>query len=469
MSIAVKPLCFVLMPFGTKPDANNRPIHFDAVYEAIIKPAVTDAGMECVRADEEKVGGIIHKPMFERLLVCDFAIADLTMANTNVYYELGVRHALRPHTTLLAAAKGSGLPFDLGPVRVQCRYTLDEHGNPALPEEDATELKNSLAARQGAKDSPVYEFLAALEQPKWDQKALSEAFKTWLDRAAELRQRLSDAQRQGPDALAEFERELGDPQQLEASVARDLLLAYRAVKAWTLMIQLYERLPLEVKRRPQLRQQNALALNRDGRHQEAAQVLEALIDEIGPDGETSGILGRVHKDRWEQAARAGRRAAAAGHLDKAIETYLRGFEADWRSHYPGINAVELMTVRDASDPEITRLLPVVRYSAERAAASSSAEYWDYATLVEVAVLAEDATTAKRWLGRALAANPQPMELETTLQSLDRVLNVKRDAAVDVSELEQVVDELRQHGGEDGTPGPTASPSRGRSEPPGPRG
>jgi tetratricopeptide (TPR) repeat protein len=455
MSIAVKPLCFVLMPFGTKPDANNRPIHFDTVYEAIIKPAVTDAGMECVRADEEKVGGIIHKPMFERLLVCDFAIADLTMVNMNVYYELGVRHALRPHTTLLAAAKGSGLPFDLDPVRVQCRYTLDEHGNPARPDEDATELKNALAARQGARDSPVYEFLAALEQPKWDKKALGEAFKTWLDRAAELRQRLSDAQHHGPDALEEFERELGDPQQLEATVARDLLLAYRAAKAWKRMVHLYDRLPLEVKRRPQLRQQNALALNRIGQHREAAQVLEALIDEIGPDGETSGILGRVHKDRWEQAAEAGQRLAADGHLDKAIETYLRGFEADWRNHYPGINAIELMTVRNASDPEIARLLPVVQYSAERAAASSSAEYWDYATLVEVAVLADDPDSARRWLGRALAADPQPMEIETTLKSLDRVLGAKRDAAVDVSELEQLVEELRLHGDEDDTPGPTA--------------
>jgi tetratricopeptide (TPR) repeat protein len=221
------------------------------------------------------------------------------------------------------------------------------------------------------------------------------------------------------------------------------------------MIDLYDRLPLEVKRRPQLRQQNALALNRDGRHHEAVQVLEELIDEIGPDGETSGILGRVHKDGWEQAVRAGRRTAADGHLDKAIETYRRGFEADWRNHYPGINAVELMTVRNALDPEIARLLPVVRYSAERATASNSAEYWDYATLMEVAMLAGDLNSARRWLGRALAADPQPMEVETTLQSLDRVLSAKRDVGVDVSELEQLVDELRRHGGEDDTSGPTA--------------
>jgi hypothetical protein len=76
-----KPLCFVLMPFGKKPDADGRTIDFDAVYEQFIKPAIGTAGLESIRADEEVVGGIIHKPMFERLLLCEFAVADLTTAN----------------------------------------------------------------------------------------------------------------------------------------------------------------------------------------------------------------------------------------------------------------------------------------------------------------------------------------------------------------------------------------------------
>ena len=71
-----------------------------------------------LRADEEQAGGIIHKPMFERLILCDYAVADLTTANANVFYELGVRHAVRPATTvLLFAADGTRLPFDLAPLR----------------------------------------------------------------------------------------------------------------------------------------------------------------------------------------------------------------------------------------------------------------------------------------------------------------------------------------------------------------
>ena len=70
--------------------------------------------MDPVRADEERTGGIIHKPMFERLLLCDYALADLTTANANVFYELGVRHAARPATTLSIFARNQSLPFDVG-------------------------------------------------------------------------------------------------------------------------------------------------------------------------------------------------------------------------------------------------------------------------------------------------------------------------------------------------------------------
>ena len=77
----MKPLCFVLMPFGRKPEGTGRIIDFDAVYNQIIAPGVEAAGMEPIRADQEEIGGTIHKPMFERLMLCDYAVADVTGAN----------------------------------------------------------------------------------------------------------------------------------------------------------------------------------------------------------------------------------------------------------------------------------------------------------------------------------------------------------------------------------------------------
>src|SRR5258708_17335587 len=98
------PLGFVLRPFGKKPGAAGAVIDFDAVYGELIKPAVEGAGLVPLRADEEQAGGIIHKPMFERLILCEYAVADLTTANANVFYELGVRHAVKPATTILLYA-----------------------------------------------------------------------------------------------------------------------------------------------------------------------------------------------------------------------------------------------------------------------------------------------------------------------------------------------------------------------------
>ena len=95
-----RPLCFVLMPFGKKQDASGATVDFDAVYQKLIAPAIEDSGLEPLRADEEMTGGIIHKPMFERLILCPYAVADLTTANANVFYELGVRHAIRPYSTV---------------------------------------------------------------------------------------------------------------------------------------------------------------------------------------------------------------------------------------------------------------------------------------------------------------------------------------------------------------------------------
>src|SRR6476659_3956172 len=109
--------CFVLMPFGIKKDTLGRPTDFDSVYQQIIRPAVIKAGLDPIRADEERVGGAIHKPMFERLMLCPYAVADITGANPNVYYELGIRHARRPRSTVVLYSQGTMLPFDIALLR----------------------------------------------------------------------------------------------------------------------------------------------------------------------------------------------------------------------------------------------------------------------------------------------------------------------------------------------------------------
>ncbi len=126
---APAPLCFVLMPFGRKTDAAGRVTNFDSVYQKLIAPAVEQAGLEPIRADEEKIGGTIHKPMFERLMLCHYAVADITGANPNVFYELGIRHALRPLSTVVLFVEGTVIPFDIALVR-GISYRTDGAGEP---------------------------------------------------------------------------------------------------------------------------------------------------------------------------------------------------------------------------------------------------------------------------------------------------------------------------------------------------
>src|SRR5215469_2283554 len=137
-------LCFVDMPFGQKPDLKSGVVvDFDQIYNEAIKPAIEQCELEALRGDEERTGGIIHSAMFARLLLSEFVVADLTLANANVFYELGIRHAAKPFTTVPIFANISVLPFDVALVRA-VGYQLE---NGKLTEQAAQNLKTELAGR----------------------------------------------------------------------------------------------------------------------------------------------------------------------------------------------------------------------------------------------------------------------------------------------------------------------------------
>lgn len=409
------PLCFVLMPFGEKPAPGGGTIDFDAVYRELIAPAVVAAKMQPIRADEEQTGGVIHKPMFERLLLCEYAVADLTTANANVFYELGVRHAVRPHSTVLMFATGRGqLPFDVGLLRA-LPYQLDGGGKPCEAERDRAALTDRLqAARRADVDSPLYQLVEDYPNVAHEK---TDIFREQVASAAQMKRKLSEARRQGVEAVRAIEAELGSLKDAEAGVVIDLFLSYRAVKAWDEMARLAERMPGPLAETVMVREQLGLALNRAGRGEEAEKVLLDLIERRGPSSETYGILGRVYKDRWQAASGSGPAALARSLLQRAIDAYRQGFEADWRDAYPGVNAVTLMELKEPPDPEREQLVPVVRYAVARKLAHGKPDYWDHATLLELAVLANDQPAAEQALGDALAAVREVWEPETTARNL----------------------------------------------------
>lgn len=440
-----KPLCFVLMPFGKKPDAAGALIDFDAVYGELINPAIAEAGLEPLRADEEMTGGIIHKPMFERLILCEYAVADLTTANANVFYELGLRHAVRPSSTVLIFGEGSRLPFDVGLLRA-LPYELNAAGLPENVAQSRQNLLNRLVASRRAAvddpkaviDSPVYQLVE--NYPDID-RTKTDVFRERVRYSADVKARLAEARRQGIEALHRIEGELADTKEQESGIVIDLFLSYRAVKGWEEMIALVEKMSRPLATTVMVQEQLALALNRHGQGERAEEVITDLLGKRGASSETYGILGRIYKDRWEAALKNGDKIRARGLLDKAAEAYLRGFEADWRDAYPGVNAVTLMEIKEPPDPRREQLIPVVAYAVERRIAAGNPDYWDFATRLELAVLARDEGRAVSALGDALAAVREVWEPETTARNLRLIREAREHRQESLPWAKEIEEEL----------------------------
>lgn len=120
--------CYVSIPFGRKADpVTGRMADYDLIYTRVIRPAVEASGLNCVRADELELGTFVMKSVFSAILSSDIMIADVSFANPNVMYELGLRHGLRRGVTLLIMSRDSRLPYNISDVRV-IPYVLNREG-----------------------------------------------------------------------------------------------------------------------------------------------------------------------------------------------------------------------------------------------------------------------------------------------------------------------------------------------------
>src|SRR5450432_71141 len=120
------------MGFGKKTNYATEPprtLDLDKTYANIIAPAVKASGLRCVRADEVQQAGIIDQRMYEMLLRADLVIADISTANPNALYELGVRHALRPFSTVVIKEIDGKFHFDLDHLAtLQYKHLGDDIG-----------------------------------------------------------------------------------------------------------------------------------------------------------------------------------------------------------------------------------------------------------------------------------------------------------------------------------------------------
>lgn len=438
----MKPLCFVLMPFGKKTDAAGRLVDFDEVYKQLIAPAIRAADMEAIRADEEQVGGSIHKPMFERLMFCDYAVADITGANPNVYYELGIRHAVRPRSTILLFANGTPLPFDIAPLR-GLPYQINSSGVPTAPDQESGAIATRLrsAHQDMSDDSPLFQLVDGMPRMDVDHSK-TDVFRERVEYSNEFKRRLAAARAENIDAVRAIAKsdELANLNDTEAGTVIDLFLSFRDLKAYQDMLDLYARMPPPLQRTRLLREQMGLALNRLGKSNEAEQMLQQVIQDFGESSETNGLLGRIYKDRWDAAKSSGQTLEARGLLKRALAAYLAGFEADWRDCYPGINAVTLMEMMEPPDRAQADLIPVVRYAAQRRIRTNG-DYWDYATLLELEVLSRNQEAAEDAAASALSLARFGWELETTAKNIRFIRETRQRRGEDVAWIQELETQL----------------------------
>ncbi len=157
--MADKPIAFLIMPFGEE---------FDAVYESFMKPVLQGVGFEVHRADDIESQQNILKDIVDRISSSDLIVADLTGGNPNVFYELGLAHAIRK-PVILATQSVEEVPFDLK------SYRLLEYSTHFVEIEKSKQklidYANGFLEGNVPFGSPVTDFLPADLEPSWATEA----------------------------------------------------------------------------------------------------------------------------------------------------------------------------------------------------------------------------------------------------------------------------------------------------------
>jgi len=147
--------CFVIMPFSATESCSAR--EWTEVFRELVKPTVERAGLSyaCERS-KPRLGNIIED-ILDALNRADVVIADVTDRNPNVFYELGVRHAIRD-ATILIAQRLEDVPFDLQQLPVHVYDWKTREGKRAFRSR-IRELLILIDNERGSAMSPVRKYL----------------------------------------------------------------------------------------------------------------------------------------------------------------------------------------------------------------------------------------------------------------------------------------------------------------------
>lgn len=438
-----KKLCFVVQGFGEKTDlTDGRKLNLDASYQ-MIKEAVEEAGLQCLRADEIKHSGTIDKPMYEQILHADLVIADLSTYNVNAAYELGIRYGLRRYATIIVAEDKFKNPFDVSHIVIRTYEHLGKDIGMSEYRRFKKVLSDAIIEIMAKKeeDSPVYTFLQNLnppvegdvtKKPEVPAPVRDSPVTTFLKnpqppveadeiKIAEVPAPMPTVAEQPSERSAKelLDQAIAARDKEDFALAKGLLQAVRQMRPNDDYV--VQQLALVTYKGKKPDPKAAL--------EEARTILEKLNPDSSNDPETLGLWGAVHKRLWDMTANR-------NNLDESIAAYERGFYLK-QDYYNGINFAFLLNVRAAQEERAgekaeaiadfvlarrvrREVLKICQQALEAGPTSDDDRYWILATMWEAAVGFEDEAAALKWGQQAEASKPEPWMRESTQTQIGKL-------------------------------------------------
>jgi tetratricopeptide (TPR) repeat protein len=440
-----RPICFMVMPYRTKETRANPPappkVNFDTLWEKAFLPVIEELGYQPVRADQD-LGALIIQEMIERLYFSDLVVADLTIPNGNVYYEIGIRHAARNSGCVLVGADWSEPLFDVDQMR-QIRYPLSEE---EITDATAVKIRQILTAavpQLAHGVTPMFQILPGY--PAAVQQDRASSIKDFLEQLSAFQAEMQ-AVRHAPKAerrdrvLAVCDK-YAARQPVVPAVALEIMYLLRDYAEWQDALAFIDGLPQPIRALPVVHEQRCLVQSKTGNHLEAIGALEELIKTSGATSEREGLLGGRYKKLYASATDP---ADKARYLNLAIKHYENGMKLDLNDYYPTCNLPRLYLARGKRGDEdrARAAAEVARIACERARERNPNDEWVRPTLLGMAFDAGDVTAAEELADQVLEEGAARWKLDTTINDLEFAISHANDAETQRG-LQRILDQLKK--------------------------
>ncbi|EJG0713408.1 tetratricopeptide repeat-containing protein [Vibrio parahaemolyticus] len=341
---------FIVRPFGTKTSLSGKSIDFERVEEKLIIPALKKVKVTGYTTEAFLKAGNIRADMFEQLLKADLVVADLSIHNANVFYELGIRHALRDKRTYLIRCDGDKIPFDLSTDR----YLIYDSDDPEAKVQDLTKgMKATLVSSQ--QDSPIYHMMPSMKPVDWSQ---------YLVIPGDFIETVDEALHDGEIGnLTMLVREVHGFQ-WEVEGLRLIGRALFKLKAFESACDVWEKVVVRKEGDLEAYRKLSTIYQRTDRLTKSDQAISLVLSDPGltnsEKAEFYALRGSNKKTRWlkeweglcdhnsveiNEINQRREKALSSPYLKHSYEDYARGFEEDLNHFFSGLNALSLLLIK----------------------------------------------------------------------------------------------------------------------------